>query len=215
MNSNKKLKTRKAACRFSPQEDMIIKYFVAENGPRQWNRIESFLPFRTARQCRDRYNNYLRPGLTIENWTDEEEKLLQQKVKEFGKKWTIIAKFFHGRSTNCLKNHWNYRKVKRDDYSDTNTITNNTLSTKASENASHRETYVGSVYNLGADVSKEKALSEIPEEWSKLHRDGHIHIHDLDAYDYAYNCITFRMDSFPYEEFASCSEPSKIPRMSL
>ena len=120
MNSNKKLKTRKAACRFSPQEDMIIKYFVAENGPRQWNRIESFLPFRTARQCRDRYNNYLRPGLTIENWTDEEEKLLQQKVKEFGKKWTIIAKFFHGRSTNCLKNHWNYRKVKRDDYSDTN-----------------------------------------------------------------------------------------------
>jgi ribonucleoside-triphosphate reductase len=84
------------------------------------------------------------------------------------------------------------------------------VSKKQSENASHRETYVGSVYNLGSDVAKENALSKIPAEWAKLHTDGHIHIHDLDAYDYAYNCITFRMDSFPYEEFISCSDPSKI-----
>lgn len=51
------------------------------------------------------------------------------------------------------------------------------------ENAANRYSYVGNNYSL-------------PEEWSKLHKDGYIHIHDLDAYGQTYNCLTFDLSNF-------------------
>lgn len=75
------------------------------------------------------------------------------------------------------------------------------------ENASQRKTYVGYVYDVGEKAKKEAVLSSLPEEWSRLHNDGHIHIHDLDAYGLTYNCLTFDLlRKFPYEEFEGLSE---------
>lgn len=41
---------------------------------------------RTAKQCRDRWLNYLRPGIKKGNWSREEESLLEDMYDAFGPK---------------------------------------------------------------------------------------------------------------------------------
>ena len=82
---------------------------------------------------------------------------------------------------------------------------------KCNENAANRYSYVGEVYNLGERKRKNEILSSLPDEWSKLHKDGCIHIHDLDAYGLTYNCLTFDiLRDFPYERFENMSSTRKI-----
>jgi len=70
------------------------------------------------------------------------------------------------------------------------------------DNAANRKSYVGKIYNLGEKAEKNQILSEIKPEWAALHRDGYIHIHDLDAYGLTYNCLTFDiLNAFPYKDF--------------
>ena len=79
------------------------------------------------------------------------------------------------------------------------------------DNAANRTSYVGYVYNVGEKEYKNKILNSLPKEWADLHRTGAIHIHDLDAYDLTYNCLTFDIiNKFPYDEFKMFSEQGKI-----
>ena len=41
---------------------------------------------RTAKQCRDRWQNYLRPGIKKGQWTRLEEKLIMEMYEELGGK---------------------------------------------------------------------------------------------------------------------------------
>ena len=41
---------------------------------------------RTAKQCRDRWQNYLRPGIKKGEWTRQEEKLIMQLYEKLGGK---------------------------------------------------------------------------------------------------------------------------------
>ena len=61
---------------------------------------------RNARQCKDRYTNYLSPQINLNPWSQEEDDLLIKKVNELGNKWVKISKFFIGRSDNSIKNRW-------------------------------------------------------------------------------------------------------------
>lgn len=82
---------------------------------------------------------------------------------------------------------------------------------KCNENAANRYSYVGEVYNLGERKRKNEILSSLPDEWSRLHKEGFIHIHDLDAYGLTYNCLTFDiLRDFPYERFKNMSSTRKI-----
>ncbi|OHT12117.1 Myb-like DNA-binding domain containing protein [Tritrichomonas foetus] len=92
--------------KFTQDEDFLLRSVVMMYGPHNWRRIAQMIPNRTARQCRDRYINYLQPFIRHGEWTVEEDKLLLQKVSEIGTKWTIIKKSFYGRSTSALKNRF-------------------------------------------------------------------------------------------------------------
>lgn len=82
------------------------------------------------------------------------------------------------------------------------------------DNAANRTSYVGYVYNVGEKAFKKEILNSIKSEWSKLHKEGYIHIHDLDAYGLTYNCLTFDLiKKFPYEEFNNLSDSRKILRL--
>lgn len=94
--------------KFTPEEDEQLRRLVEENGARKWDHIASSMPGRTGRQCRDRYQNYLCPGISRDEWTPEEEQLLIQKHEEFGSHWSKISRFFQGRTGTALKNRWNY-----------------------------------------------------------------------------------------------------------
>lgn len=94
--------------KFSDSEDQQLRCLVATFGTKNWDCVALYMPGRTGRQCRDRYRNYLVPGLFNGEWTKEEDKLLYYKHKEFGPAWSRIASFFNGRSPNTIKNRWNY-----------------------------------------------------------------------------------------------------------
>lgn len=77
------------------------------------------------------------------------------------------------------------------------------------DNAANRTSYVGNVYNIGEKKYKEDVLNSLPEEWAKLHREGYIHIHDLDAYGLTYNCLAFDLvNHFPKEQFEDIQSES-------
>ncbi len=82
------------------------------------------------------------------------------------------------------------------------------------DNAANRSSYVGSVYNVGERAVKSELLASFPSEWSRLHREGYIHIHDLDAYGKTYNCLTFNLLArFPYENFKGLTDSAIIIRL--
>ncbi len=79
------------------------------------------------------------------------------------------------------------------------------------ENAAQRKTYVGYVYKAGTEIIKEKILNELDEKYSLLHREGQIHIHDLEAYGQTYNCLQMDvLQGFPYNKFTNYSNYRKI-----
>ena len=91
---------------FTPQEDEILRQVVWRYGARNWILLSSMLPGKTARQCRDRYVNYLAPGLSHMEWSQQEDDLLKSLVEEYGQKWSLIAKKFPHRSPINVKNRW-------------------------------------------------------------------------------------------------------------
>ncbi len=79
------------------------------------------------------------------------------------------------------------------------------------DNAAQRKTYTGLVYEAGVKAIKNRVLRGLPEQFTKLHQDGRIHIHDLEAYGQTYNCL--QMDvlrGFPCERFKEHSDFRKI-----
>lgn len=50
------------------EEDELLLAQVKEKGPNQWAEIASFLKNRSGKQCRERWHNHLRSGVTKEAW---------------------------------------------------------------------------------------------------------------------------------------------------
>jgi len=79
------------------------------------------------------------------------------------------------------------------------------------EHAAQRKTFVGLVYSRGSKEIKESILNSLVDKFAKLHREGRIHIHDLEAYGHTYNCLTPNiLQGFPYEEFTDYSDFKKL-----
>jgi hypothetical protein len=101
-NRSKKIKNK-----WRPDEDQQLHALVDQYGT-NWNKIASFFPDRNARQCRNRWNNYVNPILDFSPLTPKEKALLAQKVTEFttgiGIGWHKIASFFRNRSDAYLRN---------------------------------------------------------------------------------------------------------------
>ncbi|OHS94338.1 hypothetical protein TRFO_11196 [Tritrichomonas foetus] len=105
-NTTSNIAPKMSRSKFTPQEDATLKKLVNELGCTKWSEIASKLLNRTGRQCRERWKNYLAPGIENGPWTIEEDSILIQKVGEFGTIWSKIVKFFPGRTDVNLKNRW-------------------------------------------------------------------------------------------------------------
>ncbi|KAK8891111.1 hypothetical protein M9Y10_028316 [Tritrichomonas musculus] len=91
--------------RFTKAEDELLKQLVNSQEQPNWNEIAIHMKHRTARQCRERYNNYLRPNLINGPWTPEEDELLIDLYDKYGPKWALISQSFNSRSPVNIKNH--------------------------------------------------------------------------------------------------------------
>ncbi|KAK8885503.1 hypothetical protein M9Y10_040952 [Tritrichomonas musculus] len=74
---------------------------------------------RDAKQCRDRWCNYLEHDLSMNNvWHEDEDKILLLAFQKYGPKWTQIQKIplFQNRTQNQLKNRFYHSVQKRTIY---------------------------------------------------------------------------------------------------
>ena len=93
--------------KFSPEEDARLKALVEQHGTADWAKIALALGGRTARQCRERYKNFLHPTLVNGPWTPEEDELLIRLYHQYGPNWVAMHRgHFPTRSNNNIKNHW-------------------------------------------------------------------------------------------------------------
>ncbi|KAK8839134.1 hypothetical protein M9Y10_032606 [Tritrichomonas musculus] len=95
---------------FSKQEDKQLLRLVNQYGDETrcaWKYIAMNMKGRNTRQCRERYNLYLRKGVNKSTkWTDEEDEVLLSKYEEIGPHWKMMEEFFEGRNSYNIKNRF-------------------------------------------------------------------------------------------------------------
>ena len=79
----------------------------AEESKVDWRAISELVPGKSAKQCKEKWINSLRPGLSFEKWTLQEDYVLILSHAELGTKWQRISEqFLPHRPENGIKNHW-------------------------------------------------------------------------------------------------------------
>ena len=90
-----------------PEEDTTLILLVRTQGPNNWVRISQHMLHRSAKQCRERYHQNLKSSLNHEPISAQEGEVIEQLVREMGKRWAEIARRLGNRSDNAVKNWWN------------------------------------------------------------------------------------------------------------
>lgn len=122
---------------FTKEEDETIILAVNTYGSRDWNMISTYVKGRTAKQCRDRYMNYLKPGLNNIEWAEKEDTLLINLYFRFGPKWAIISSFFFNRNQISVKNR--FRFLQKSNIINKQMFINNNTFKNLSSNRSHNK----------------------------------------------------------------------------
>lgn len=92
--------------KFTEEEDQALKDLVEEHGTNDWLTIASAMPRRNARQCRDRWMNYLQPDLDTSQWTAAEDARLLDLHSQLGSRWVQITRAFPNRTDTMIKNRF-------------------------------------------------------------------------------------------------------------
>jgi hypothetical protein len=91
--------------KFTPEEDSTLTDLVRQHGTEDWPHISRLMRGRNARQCKDRWTNFLSPDVVNGPWTWEEETLLCNRFAIHGNSWKLISTFFQGRTEINVKSH--------------------------------------------------------------------------------------------------------------
>ena len=93
--------------RWNALEDRILFEAKRARPNSSWMDISTSVPGRSARQCRERWRNFLDPRLTHGQYTAREDHILLTMHQKFGNKWATIARAaLHRRTAGSLKNRY-------------------------------------------------------------------------------------------------------------
>ena len=98
---------------WSPEEDNVLCDKIKTLGRVNWNVIASYLPERTGKQCRERYQHHLVDGIKKGDWTQEEDAIILSSHSKIGNLWAKISKLLPDRSSNDVRNR--YRSLTKSD----------------------------------------------------------------------------------------------------
>ena len=74
------------------EEDAELTAVVARLGAGAWSRVALEVGCgRSGKQCRERWYNHLEPGVNKGEWTTEEDLLIQEGVRLYGKRWCELV----------------------------------------------------------------------------------------------------------------------------
>ncbi|GBG62764.1 hypothetical protein CBR_g32354 [Chara braunii] len=101
--------TPKAEMAWTPEDDTKLQQVVGEVGE-NWKKVAVRIHGRKRSECRARWM-HLRSDLCVKRapskaWTEEEDAAIVRMYKEFGKKWTRMAKELPGRTRKTVKSRW-------------------------------------------------------------------------------------------------------------
>jgi hypothetical protein len=91
---------------FEPWEAIRLTELVQIHGTTNWYIIAGHLPGRSARQCRQRWSNYVNPNISKHEWTESENEIVLTTYRDSGPKWCVIAHFLPGGSRNNVENRY-------------------------------------------------------------------------------------------------------------
>ncbi|RDX58519.1 Transcription factor AS1, partial [Mucuna pruriens] len=102
--------------RWRAEEDTLLRSYVKQYGPREWNLVSQRMntPLnRDAKSCLERWKNYLKPGIKKGSLTEEEQHLVIRLQAKYGNKWKKIASEVPGRTAKRLGKWWEVFKEKQ------------------------------------------------------------------------------------------------------
>ncbi|KAL6519583.1 hypothetical protein OROHE_017403 [Orobanche hederae] len=102
--------------RWQPEEDTLLRAYVKQYGPKEWNLISQRMgkPLdRDPKSCLERWKNYLKPGIKKGSLTPEEQNLVISLQGKYGNKWKKIAAEVPGRTAKRLGKWWEVFKEKQ------------------------------------------------------------------------------------------------------
>uniref|UniRef100_A0A5B7B5Y6 Putative transcription factor AS1 n=1 Tax=Davidia involucrata TaxID=16924 RepID=A0A5B7B5Y6_DAVIN len=102
--------------RWRAEEDALLRAYVKQYGPREWNLVSQRMntPLdRDAKSCLERWKNYLKPGIKKGSLSEEEQRLVIRLQAKHGNKWKKIAAEVPGRTAKRLGKWWEVFKEKQ------------------------------------------------------------------------------------------------------
>ena len=86
-------------------EDEILKAAVMKYGLNQWSRISSLLVRKSAKQCKERWYEWLDPNIKKTDWSKDEEEKLLLLSKMFPCQWKTIGPFVGRTAYQCMEHY--------------------------------------------------------------------------------------------------------------
>ena len=75
---------------WTKEEDSKLLELGNDNNYKNWKEISMKMKNRTPTQCAGRYNR-IKPGIIKGSWTAEEDEMLMNLIKKYGRNWSFIS----------------------------------------------------------------------------------------------------------------------------
>ena len=99
---------------WSEKEDALLTAAVEvfQGKDIRWEVVAKGVPTRNMKQCRERWEFHLNPGIKKDPFEQWEDDLIIAQQHALGNRWTVIAEKLPGRTSSAVKNRW-YTVLKK------------------------------------------------------------------------------------------------------